>query len=274
MKKFPHVLITALALAMLALIAGGIWFYRSQERHIRQGIESNLNSIAELKVSQIATYREDRIEDASVIMNNAAFAEEIENWMANGQTTDYENILTYFRSFQTYFDYFDVLLVDPDGKVLISILDFSSPLHNVAQGAIDTAIGEHRAILTDLHEGPNGLPIHIDSIAPIFVGDGASSHAIGAVVLQSDATEYLYPLIQSWPTPSATAETLLVRKDGDSVLYLNELRHQQNTALELRILLTQTDQPAVMAVNGTEGYFEGKDYRGVDVLSVLKPIPD
>ena len=74
--------------------------------------------------------------------------------------------------------------------------------------------------------------------------------------------------------PSETAETLLVERDGDQVLFLNELRHQKDTALKLRIPLSQQEVPAVMAVLGKEGVVEGRDYRGVEVLAALKHIPD
>ena len=41
-------------------------------------------------------------------------------------------------------------------------------------------------------------------------------------------------MIESWPTPSASAETLLVGKEETDVLFLNNLRHRANTALSLR----------------------------------------
>ncbi|UCH50515.1 MAG: PAS domain S-box protein [Chloroflexota bacterium] len=73
---------------------------------------------------------------------------------------------------------------------------------------------------------------------------------------------------------SETAETLLVERDGDQVLFLNELRHQKETALKLRIPLSQQEVPAVMAVLGIAGVVEGKDYRGVEVLAALTHIPN
>ena len=92
--------------------------------------------------------------------------------------------------------------------------------------------------------------------------------------MRSNAESLLYPLIQSWPLPSRTAETLLVRKDGDDILFLNNLRHRPNSALSLREPLTLVDLPAVQAALGKEGMFLGKDYRGVEVLADLRPIPD
>ena len=57
-------------------------------------------------------------------------------------------------------------------------------------------------------------------------------------------------------------------------LFLNDLRHRANTALSLREPLTRHDLPAAQAVSGKKGLFQGKDYRGVEVLADLRPIPD
>ena len=59
-------------------------------------------------------------------------------------------------------------------------------------------------------------------------------HARGAYVLDIDASGFLFPYLQSWPTPSRSAETLLVRREGDSVLALNDLRNRPGTALSAR----------------------------------------
>jgi len=53
-----------------------------------------------------------------------------------------------------------------------------------------------------------------------------------------------------------------LRKEGGSVLFLNELRHQKNTALKLRIPLTKKEVPAVQAALGYKGILEVKNLRG------------
>ena len=63
-----------------------------------------------------------------------------------------------------------------------------------------------------------------------------------------------------------------MRRDGDEVLFLNELRHRKGTALKLRIPLSRTDLPAAMAVAGKRGIVDGKDYRGIRVLAAVQPI--
>ena len=73
--------------------------------------------------------------------------------------------------------------------------------------------------------------------------------------------------------PSPSAETLLVRKDGQDALYLNRLRHGSAPALTLRTPLTRMGTPAVKAALGMEGSFEGEDYRGVRVLADVRRVP-
>ena len=110
----------------------------------------------------------------------------------------------------------------------------------------------------------------MDAAAPILDPQG---RILAVVLLRINPRDTLYPLIQTWPTPSLTAETLLVKLDGKDVLFLNDLRHRENTALSLRVPLTHTDLPAVQVVQGKGGMFEGKDYRGVEVLGDLRPVP-
>ncbi len=274
MKPSSYWLFVGMGLAMSALVAGGAWFYLDQQQLVRKEVETDLQAIAELKANQITEWRTRQLGQAALIMESPFFTEAAEMWFANPQAELAEKFLTRFRSMQSLFHYRDVMLVDSEGQVLLSLSNRVGSLHPDAAQGLATAIKERRPVLADLHFGPGDLPPHIDLIAPFFAGHAKTDDPIGAVVFQVDAEQFLYPLISFWPTPRRSAETLLVRSDGDSVLFLNNLRHMPDTALKLRIPLTRTDVPAVMAVLGREGVVQGKDYRDVEVLSVLKAIPD
>ena len=94
------------------------------------------------------------------------------------------------------------------------------------------------------------------------------------LVLRIDPETYLYPFIKRWPGLSQTAETLLVRKEGNEAIFLNELRFKTNTALNFRAPLDLVTLPAAQAALGREGIVEGMDYRGVPVVAALRAIPD
>jgi two-component system, cell cycle sensor histidine kinase and response regulator CckA len=260
-------------LAFLALPVGGGWFFSAQERHVRADVEANLAAIAQLKVDQIVWWRAEHLNDAAMLMESPFIGEAISRWMADPRVESAGPILTQFRSLLNRFHYSDVLLVDPGGRVRLSLSGLTDTVHDDTAQSLSAALRGRQPVLTNLHTGPGGLPPHVETIAPLFGGNGEGSEPIGAILLRSDAGQFLYPMIQSWPTPSRSAETLLVRREGDTVLFLNELRHQPDTALKLRIPLSSREVPAVMGVLGKEGAVEGKDYRGVDVLSVLKPVP-
>ena len=101
-----------------------------------------------------------------------------------------------------------------------------------------------------------------------------NGRAVGTLVLRIDPEQYFYPFLNRWPIPSKTSETLLVRREGNEVLFLNELRFQKDTALNLRRSLDQKELPAVQAVLGRQGVMEGRDYRGVPVIADVRAVPD
>jgi len=76
------------------------------------------------------------------------------------------------------------------------------------------------------------------------------------------------------PIHSRTVETLLVRREGNDAVFLNELKFKKNTALNLRVSLEKKELPAVQVALGHEGIVEGRDYRGVPVIANVRPVPD
>jgi PAS domain S-box-containing protein len=265
---------SALAVAFLAVSAGGAWYYHAEEQRVRDDVETQLEAIAQLKVDQIVQWRAERLGDAAVLMGSEFFAEGVKRWMAAPHAGLDEKILHRFRSMQQYNRYQDILLVDTRGQVRLGSSGRAGALHPEEVPAVAAALRERRPVLTDLHIGPAGPMPHLNLIAPLLQRNGASFEPIGAVVLTIEAREFLYPLIQSWPTARRSAETLLIRRDGGDALFLNDLRHRPDAILSLRIPLSRQDVPAVMAVLGKEGVFRGKDYRDVEVLTVLRAIPD
>jgi PAS domain S-box-containing protein len=112
----------------------------------------------------------------------------------------------------------------------------------------------------------------MDLIIPLVYPQKENGQIIGLVLVTIDPEKVLFPLIKTWPSESKSAETLIVTPEGDSVLYLNELRGRKSTALKFKLPLTSIDVPAVQAALGHRGFFEGLDYRGVKVLSDISSI--
>ncbi len=270
---FPRVLKALLVLALIALLSGGAWFYRLQEQTMLRKVEEDLSAIAQLKVAQITAWREDQLEDAATMQEHPFLRRSIERFLADPGQNNRDDLSVRLQTLARQHSYADAQLVEPDGAVLLAIGEPASH-HSGSVTTLNESLRGCRPVMEDLHIPDAEAPPHISVIVP-FCSSGADERPDdAAVVLVNDASRFLYPLIQFWPTPSASAETLLVRRDGDHVLFLNDLRHQSGTALNLRVPLTEKNVPAVMAVDGKSGYVKGLDYRGVEVVSIIAPIPD
>lgn len=272
-KTFSPLMTAVLTTALLALFAGGAWFYRVEKSVTLQRAEYQFAAIARLKVGQIAAWRSERLGDAAVLTESPFLTAAMGRYLAAQDSVSAQELRSHFLSLQVHYRYADVLMVDPEGRVLLTLTENSTTPTGYA-AALAEALREHKPVFADLHTEAQHPAPHISVVAPIFAGDGQAARPLGAIILVNDAKQFLYPLIQSWPTPSKTAETLLIRRDGDTALFLNDLRHQPNAALKLRIPLSQIDVPAVMAVLGRQGFVEGRDYRGVPSVAVVLPIPD
>ncbi len=258
------------ALLALALLAGGYGYYQGETARIRQEKYQDIVAIGELKTSQIQEWRRQRLADARRSQASPFFRRALAEWRKTpenpGLRADWRQRL---KLEQEAYGYADVALLDPEGRILLAAHDDPDPTDPVTRQAIAAALAGRGAVFSDFYRAARGR-VYLDTVVSIPDAEG---QPLAMLVLRSDAASYLYPLIQSWPTPSRSAETLLVQREGDAVIYLNDLRHQANTALSLRIPLTQSDLPAVRAVLGQTGLFHGKDYRGIEVLADLRPVP-
>ena len=113
--------------------------------------------------------------------------------------------------------------------------------------------------------------------APVFSidneNDERSNEVIGVLIIEMDMAESLYPMIESWPGMGDTGETLLVRREGNEVVFISELRHLNESALYLHIPINSTDAlPAIRSSGGEEGIMITGDYMGERVLSAYRHI--
>ncbi len=253
------------------LVVGGYAYYRYETDRIRQEKYQDLRTIANLKANQIREWRQERLADVSTFSKAPFFGQGLQEWLRDRANpslrTKVRDRLVLQKKEQGYAD---VLLLDTECRVLVSADSHPPPLSPKAKQVAERVLANHTPMLSHLYRGSNGL-VCMDAVAPIIDNDG---RPVAVLILRTNAQSLLYPVIQSWPTHSKTAETLLVRKEGEGILFLNDLRFRPHAALSLREPLTLTDLPAVQAVLGKRGMFQGKDYRGVEVLADLRAVPD
>jgi PAS domain S-box-containing protein len=256
----------------LLFVAGGFLYFRSEQKAVREAKLKELRAISELKVSQIASWRRERANDARLNTGGPFLRAAIEDWVAT--PTDAEltsGIVTRLALARDTLGYNNVFLAGVDGELLLSAVPGVTSFGAETTAAIGRAVAGGGVVFSDLFRCPACERIHLDVVAKVAEENGG---AVAAMVLRCNLEETLYPLVRQWPTPSRIAESILVTKSGTDVLFLNDVRHQPNTALTLRIPLSNSDLPAARAVRGDKGTVEGLDYRGVPVVADVRPVPD
>jgi PAS domain S-box-containing protein len=256
-------LLITLAVLCAGILAGAILYARSQRKGMEAGIANQLSAIADLKVQQILVWRNERIADAVLIASEPLL-------VASPPVQSQFHLQNWLEVFRRSNGYTEVAILDADGQARnIASAEAGPPetsedpdLLPLITGALKT--GEPR--VSDLHSDASGS-VHLDFVAPVAPNLSDNGRV---VLLRVEASALLYALM--WPTPSPTAECLLVRREGNRVRYLNQPRHWKKAALELSLLLRR-DLPAAMAVTGLEGVHESRDYRAVAVVAAVRRIP-
>jgi PAS domain S-box-containing protein len=285
---YPLVLI--FAVLVLGIFAGGIFSYRNYAWHFRTGIEEQLAAITELKVAQIVQWRSHRLADADYLRRTPDATRSALDVLAQPASLTTRPMFTSWLEFLfAGGSYEQALLLNERLNVdLVYPEGASGVLGEAARRAAQEALRSQQVVVADLHREAEGGPVYLSLMVPLVVrrestgdkvpaagkGSSPADRSEALLVLQINANKELNPMIQLCPTPSQTAESQLVRRDGHDALFLNELKFQTNAALRLRISLASTNAPAVKAALGQEGIVEGIDYRGEPVLACLRAIPD
>jgi PAS domain S-box-containing protein len=267
-KKSQLVLLVVLLGLLIAV--GSYLYYRSEANRIREQKYNELKAVTDLKQQQIETWIESRFKETDVITESSVFISVISKWFQNIKNERLKHeVNQWLMQFQKKLDYENIFLITPDGKLLISAKPHLGEFESRVKQKLIEAAKVREIVLTDFYYSNTENKIHYDIIVPIEL----NGKLIASILFREDPNKYLYPLIQNWPIPSKTAETMILRVEDDSLLFLNELRHRRNTALKLRIPLTDMEKPSVQAALGRIGFFEGIDYRGVEVVSDIRTFP-
>lgn len=273
MKITPLEIVFVCILAVVIGISGYLFFVHKTEE-IREHEQEELSLIADFKSGQIINWRNERIANALSIFHNLPLLRSVERYLEGNSPalSDAEvELFAWLSSFKETPQYKNILLLDANGSLKMALENKDKETGVCIQAALKEALQERKLAVSNLYRC--GGSIYMDIIIPLFNPRLNNAEIIGAILLRIDPNAFLYPLIKSWPTAKTTAETLLVSREGDYVVFLNELKHRKNTALSLRFPLHQQELPAAMAVRGKVGVFNGIDYRGVPVLSAIRHIP-
>jgi len=163
-----------------------------------------------------------------------------------------------------------IALIDQEGRIVVS--SPGMPPISGALGAFVTGTPRGQVAVSDLFEGPGGKPA-MAFLAPVFAiqGDSSAASQVATVIGVKEVGEELFPLLAQPGDTNQTAETMIVRQDGSTVLYLSPLRDGAGP-LERKIAMSE-ELAAAWAIRTPNGFAIKTNYANVEVLAVSRAYP-
>ncbi len=272
LRRTPHLLIAVFVILAMGIMVAGAVSFINYEKQYRHEVDAQLSAIGALKAAGIKEWLDSFLNKAATFNENPAFASLVKRYLASPWDTEAQaQLRAWISEACTHLQFDKITLMDSKGYVRLAMPSSSSlTAYAVRQRALEV-ISTRKMELVDFYRSEDDGKVYLAILVPV-IDPQDHDHTLGVLTFRIDPEKYLYPYIMQWPVPSASAETLLVRRDGGHVLFLNEVRFRKGSALSLRIPLVEK-VPAVMAVLGHTGIVEGRDYRGVSVIADIGPVP-
>ena len=263
-KRHPTALILSLVALLLVVPLLAFRVIQLEGPRYRQKAQADLAAICQLKANQIESWLAERYGDAAMLTASEGFVDDAERWFDHHDPAAKANIAKRLTVLRQDYDY---------QTALLDIRAADEQRAPGRQALMAEALATGRPRLSELYRGDDGQ-VGVDLLVPLIKPSRDRPRKLGVAILRIRASGFLFPMIQSWPTASPSAETLLFRRDGDSVLFLNVLRHRAGAPMTLRLRLDAPDLPAAIAARGgaLAQTIEGRDYRGIPVLAAARPI--
>jgi len=274
-----HATVPVLIFVALAGAIGlaGVSTYVHERAALRYAKTASISTVADFKVNQITEWLNDRKSHARLLGSDPFFATALRAWLADGAAVDARRnqLIDWLRTQRQTLDYDSIAITDSIGRVLLS--SGSVVLNREIYDRIAAARASGDVVLSDIYSvdgAESGSSVALDFVVPLSAVGASPEPAAALVLARIDAAKSLFPLLQHWPTASATAETLLVRREGNELLFLNSPRLSSAPPMTLRRPADQADLPSAKFLRGITEAGEGIDYRGRRVLAAVRQIPD
>jgi len=256
--------LAAILMVMFFMVAFGGYIYLHMRNAEMKTAQARLRDVGELKKVLISQWLGEQTRDVGIVSASPVIVDILGN--VSGKVSLHE-LSRYLRIVKDKYQYKAIAVFDRNGNILMIEGDSDAAMHR--SEALE-AIAADKIRLVNFHLDYGARP-ELGYMAPVDV----NGRTIGAIYAEVFPETALYPYIQLWPSDSTTAETLLIQKDRDGILYLNNLRHRKNSALNFRMPISKTNAAAVRAALGERGIqVSAVDYRDVPIISYASDIPE
>lgn len=271
-NPWPFIVLFFILASVAAVV--GLINIRNQKDNLLLSARQELSTIADLKVSQLTQWRNERMNDGEFLGTNTPLVKQLSRFLSDQNNLELRSDLRLaMRSLVDNYDYQNVIFLDSDLKVRLFYPDQDTVIGDYLVSKLPDIVNKGAVMLTDIHNTGKVSFMHLDLIIPLKGPEIIDTTQFGTLVLRINPGEIIYPIIDSWPAKSRTSETLLLRRDGDAIIYLNRLQAEGYSGIHLENPVAGERLLANMAFRGVQETTDAIDYRGIKVLAAIKKVP-
>ena len=261
-----------LALISVLLISAGGLLYHHQSRQFKQNKRVELHTINEIKVIQISRWLEERHYDATEIYDSPSVNKYVSEWIKDTSNPALKKTIEKrLEGWLRHGTYHNTMIMDPQGNLLASYLEDVTAAGPETRDFAQKVAKERQILTNDFYHCTSCDVVHMDVMLPVIAAK--DNKVIAVIVLRINAEDYLFPLVQLWPVPSKTSATMLLRREGDQLINLNDLPNKPGTALTYKFNVSSKNQATIKAFNEGEGVVEDYDFNKNKALSGIRRVP-
>ncbi|WP_260293130.1 PAS domain-containing protein [Sedimenticola hydrogenitrophicus] len=238
-------------------------------QHEQEKALARLQVIADLKSRQISDWRVEREKEAALIQSNSFFTEQFQRWQERDDQRARDALRARLEQMRGSHGFSAIELFDPQGRYLLGTGAVPERTAPDLLTALEQVRRDRQIHQAGPYRHPDGTT-HLDFVVPLVIAQPAP-----CLVLHIDLAEWLYPVLQTWPIPSDTGDTVLFRRDGDQVQFLNQLRHHPDAAMNFRLPLGNLALLSAQVLRGEArqgALVKGLDYRDEPAIGVVRAI--
>ncbi len=270
-NRISRPLIISTIIIVLIIVILGILNYFHTQANLSKNAFLNLENISNSKVSGVNYWRKDKIDDAKLLMNDVSHRELLINF-EKGISSE-QQVLDWMKSLLIHEDIIEFILFDTLKTPLIYTKDKEYIVEKERVEAFNACIKTKNVVMSDFFVENRGAGVRIALFVPVFKSSRNKNEISKLLMLDIDPKISLYNFISAWPVPSMSSEVLLIRDNGNDVVYLTNVKGTDKTALNFRISKSDSSIISVKAANGLRGNYRGLDYTKKDVHSFINDVP-
>jgi len=259
-------LLLGLAIAGIALFA-----YRSQSAALEREALANLATVARLKVNAIGRSLAAEKARARILGRAPTVVEFLRRRLGRPSEAEAASLPGFLEEARAAAGLENLLLMDGAGRRLMAAREDRTDDAAWSEAA-RRAAASGEVVFVDFHRDPRSGGIDLGFVAPVLAEDSAGQR-LGAVGLDIAVLSLLGQELTTWPSASASGRAMLIRTEGGEVLYLGQLDHARDAAMELR-RIAGPDVIAARVLRGETAPTVGTDLRGRRVLAAAAAVPE